>query len=132
MDALALHRPGNHLGHPQHEGTKVVPTPRHNVARCRPSRSGDGKYVDALHDVWGVMERLQRPSRSREDEMIGPAKNRLHDYEAGWLTLLIKMGVASEQEAQAAMNRVAQAAIDEQESRQGRRKREGRRRKPPE
>jgi hypothetical protein len=64
--------------------------------------------------------------------MIGPSKNRLHDYEAGWLTLLIKMGVASEQEAQAAMNRVAQAAIDKQESRLERRKREGRRRKPPE
>jgi len=27
------------------------------------SRSGDGKYVDALHDVWEVMERLQRPLR---------------------------------------------------------------------
>jgi len=27
--------------------------------------------------------------------MNGPAKNRLHDYEAGWLTLLLKMGVAS-------------------------------------
>lgn len=64
--------------------------------------------------------------------MIGPAKNRLHDYEAGWLTLLIKMGVASKDEAQAAMNRVAQAAIDEQEARLKRRKREGRRRKPPE
>ena len=64
--------------------------------------------------------------------MIGPAKNRLHDYEAGWLTLLIKMGVASEDEAQAAMNRVAKAAIDEQEARQGQRKRQRRRRKPPE
>jgi hypothetical protein len=64
--------------------------------------------------------------------MIGPSRNRLHDYEAGWLTLLIKMGVASEQEAQAAMTRVAQAAIDDQESRRERRKREGRRRKPPE
>jgi len=64
--------------------------------------------------------------------MTGPAKNRLHDYETGWLTLLIKMGVASEEEAQAAMNRVAQAAIDEQESRRERRKRAGRRRKPPE
>ncbi len=27
------------------------------------SRSGDDKYVDALHDVWAVMERLQRPNR---------------------------------------------------------------------
>ena len=26
-------------------------------------RSGDDKYVDALHDVWAVMERLQRPNR---------------------------------------------------------------------
>ena len=64
--------------------------------------------------------------------MIGPAKNRLHDYEAGWLTPLIKMGVASRDEAQAAMNRVAQAAIDEQEARRERLKREGRRKKPPE
>lgn len=63
--------------------------------------------------------------------MIGPAKNRLHDYEAGWLTLLITMGVASKDQAQAAMNRVAQA-IDDQESRGERRKRDGRRRKPPE
>ena len=28
--------------------------------------------------------------------MIGPAKHRLHDYEAGWLTLLLRMGVADE------------------------------------
>ena len=64
--------------------------------------------------------------------MIGPAKNRLHDYETGWLTLLIKMGVATTDEAQAAMNRVAQAAIDEQEARRHRHKRERRRKKPPE
>jgi hypothetical protein len=60
--------------------------------------------------------------------MIGPAKNRLHDYEAGWLTLLIEMGVASKAEAQAAMNRVAQAAIDEMEAK---RERKRRRRKRP-
>jgi len=64
--------------------------------------------------------------------MIGPAKNRLHDYEAGWLTLLIKMGVASRNEAQAAMNRVAQAAIDDHETRRESRKRKKRGRKPPE
>jgi hypothetical protein len=64
--------------------------------------------------------------------MIGPAKNRLHDYETGWLTLLIKMGVATTDEAQAAMNRVAQAAIDELEARRHRHKRERRRKKPPE
>jgi hypothetical protein len=63
--------------------------------------------------------------------MIGPAKNRLHDYEAGWLTLLIKMGVATTGEAQAAMNRVAQAAIDEMEARrEGRRPRKPRRKRP--
>lgn len=63
--------------------------------------------------------------------MIGPAKNRLHDYEAGWLTLLIKMGVATTEEAQAAMNRVAQAAIDEMETRRkDRRPRKPRRKRP--
>ena len=64
--------------------------------------------------------------------MIGPAKNRLHDYEAGWLTLLVEMGVASRNEAQAAMNRVAQAAIEEMESRRVKRGRERRQKKPPE
>ena len=61
--------------------------------------------------------------------MIGPAKNRLHDYEAGWLTLLIEMGVASQAEAQAAMNRVAQAAIDEMEAQREQRRWEKRRRR---
>jgi hypothetical protein len=64
--------------------------------------------------------------------MIEPAKNRLHDYEAGWLTLLIKMGVATKEEAQAAMNRVAQAAIDEMETRREDRRPRKRRRKRPE
>lgn len=27
------------------------------------SRSGDDRYVHAPHDVWSVMERLQRPNR---------------------------------------------------------------------
>jgi len=49
--------------------------------------------------------------------MIEPQKNRLHDYEAGWLTLLIEMGVATRQQAHDAMCRVAQVAIDEKESR---------------
>ena len=59
--------------------------------------------------------------------MIGPAKNRLHDYEAGWLTLLVEMGVATKDEAQAAMNRVAQAAIDEVEARRERKKQQRKR-----
>ncbi|MFM7206372.1 MAG: hypothetical protein ACKO4T_06875, partial [Planctomycetaceae bacterium] len=44
--------------------------------------------------------------------MHGPARNRLHAYEAGWLTLLVSMGVASQADAEAAMARVAQAAIE--------------------
>jgi hypothetical protein len=47
--------------------------------------------------------------------MAEPLKNRLHDYEAGWLTLLLKMGVAGEKDLQDAQNRVAQAAIDQME-----------------
>ncbi len=56
--------------------------------------------------------------------MTGPAKNRLHDYEAGWLTLLLKMGVASERALRDAQNRVAQAAIDEMKKRRKRRRAE--------
>lgn len=54
--------------------------------------------------------------------MNGPAKNRLHDYEAGWLTLLLKMGVASEKALQEAQNRVAQAAIDDMNTRRQKRR----------
>ncbi len=62
--------------------------------------------------------------------MTGPAKNRLHDYEAGWLTLLVEMGVATKQEAHDAMCRVAQAAIDDaNERREKRRASRERRRK---
>jgi len=61
--------------------------------------------------------------------MNDPAKNRLHDYEAGWLTLLVRMRVATEKEAREAMSRVAQKAIDEMNERQRearkRRKRRG-------
>jgi hypothetical protein len=61
--------------------------------------------------------------------MIGPAKNRLHDYEAGWLTLLVSMRVATKEEARAAMNRVARKAIDDMEERRERRRERNRRRK---
>jgi hypothetical protein len=64
--------------------------------------------------------------------MIGPAKNRLHDYEAGWLTLLIEMGVSTRAEAEAAMNRVAQTAIDEMEAKRESRRSGRRRKKRPE
>ena len=62
--------------------------------------------------------------------MTGPKKNRLHDYEAVWLTMLVEMGVATKQEAHDAMCRVAQAAIDEVE--QKRKRRNERRRRRPE
>jgi len=37
----------------------------------------------------------------------------LHDYEAGWLPLLVEMGVVTKEQANEAMCRVAQAAIDD-------------------
>ena len=62
--------------------------------------------------------------------MNGPAKNRLHDYEAGWLTLLLEMKVAGRQELIEAQNRVAQQAIDDMNERRERRRAErGRRSK---
>lgn len=61
--------------------------------------------------------------------MNGPTKNRLHDYEAGWLTLLVSMGVATEKEAYDAMHRVAQKAIDDMNDRRERRRAERRRKK---
>jgi hypothetical protein len=39
--------------------------------------------------------------------------NRLTPYEAGWLTSLVKWGICSEPDAREAMNRVAQAAVEE-------------------
>lgn len=66
--------------------------------------------------------------------MTNPAKNRLHDYEAGWLTLLVEMGVATKQQAHDAMCRVAQQAIDDVNERRERRRteRDRRRNKRPE
>ena len=62
--------------------------------------------------------------------MQEPARNRLHPYEAGWLTLLVSMRVATEEEARAAMSRVAQKAIDDmEEQRERRRERRTRRRR---
>ena len=63
--------------------------------------------------------------------MTEPAKNRLHDYEAGWLTLLVSMGVATEAEAQAAMSRVAQKAVADMEDRRERRRQDRNRRRKP-
>jgi primosomal protein N'' len=54
--------------------------------------------------------------------MKGPFKNRLHDYEADWLTLVLQMEVADEKALHGAQNRVAQAAVDEMNGRQARRR----------
>lgn len=61
--------------------------------------------------------------------MNGPTKNRLHDYEAGWLTLLLQMGVAEEKELYEAQNRLARAAIEEMNERRERRREERERRR---
>ena len=55
-------------------------------------------------------------------------KNRIHGYEAGWLTFLISQGIASEEAAREAMNRTAQAALDEL-ARRRELKKKGRRRR---
>jgi hypothetical protein len=65
--------------------------------------------------------------------MNGPAKSRLHEYEAGWLTLLLAIKVAEKQELIDARNRVAQQAVSQmderrkrlREAREQRRRREG-------
>jgi hypothetical protein len=56
--------------------------------------------------------------------MNSPANSRLHDYEAGWLTLLLVWGGAGELELREAQARVAQKAIDEMEERRRRRRAE--------
>jgi hypothetical protein len=60
--------------------------------------------------------------------MQEPARNRLHPYEAGWLTLLLAMRIAGEGELRAAQTRVAQAALDRMHSQARRRARRKRRR----
>jgi hypothetical protein len=63
------------------------------------------------------------PHLPETQTMHGPANNRLHGYEAGWLTLLIEMRVATRREAQEAQSRVAQAAIAKMETRREKRRR---------
>lgn len=53
--------------------------------------------------------------------------NRLTDYEAGWLTFLVNSGIASKEQARAAMDRVAQEAIDKLNDRAAKRARKRRR-----
>jgi hypothetical protein len=109
-------------GTPRQRGgrTNVVPGPRFNIRGSIHDRSQgppDGGPGDRAHDPGG---------RAMQE----PAKNRLHDYEAGWLTLLVEMRLATKQEAREAMSRVAQRAIDEMNERRERRSGRRRRRKP--
>jgi hypothetical protein len=39
--------------------------------------------------------------------------NRLTPYEAGWLSFLVEKQIASQADCRAAMNRIAQEAVDE-------------------
>ena len=55
--------------------------------------------------------------------------NRVTPYEAGWLTMLVARGLATEAEAREAMHRVAQDAVDELNARRAAKKRL-KRRKP--
>ena len=56
-------------------------------------------------------------------------KSRLTPYETGWLTMLIRNRICTEAEARAAMNRFAQAAVDEMERLRKEKKRLRRRRR---
>lgn len=58
-----------------------------------------------------------------EATMDGPKKNRLHGYEVGWFTLLLRMEVATEGQLQAAQARVAHAAIERMKAQRARRSR---------
>jgi len=53
--------------------------------------------------------------------------NRLTPYEAGWLSFLVKKRLASEADCRAAMNRIAQEALDEINRLRAARKRKKRR-----
>jgi len=57
-------------------------------------------------------------------------KNRITPYEAGWLTFLVEKQIATEAECRAAMNRIAQEALDEFQRLRAARKKSKKRRKP--
>jgi hypothetical protein len=51
----------------------------------------------------------------------GLERNHLHPYDAGWLSLLLEMSVASERALREALSHVARAAIEEMEEKWERR-----------
>ena len=60
---------------------------------------------------------------------IDPSRHRLHDYEAGWLKLLVEMGIATRAEATEAQNRVARQTLEDLERMRLRQRAKKRRRK---
>ena len=81
-----------------------------------------GRDVDRERCGWELF--LHWLIKTKGEEM----KNRVTPYEAGWFTRLVKTGIATELDALAAMDRVAQAAIDELVARRRAKRREKRRR----
>ena len=55
--------------------------------------------------------------------------NRITPYEAGWLSMLVRRGICSEQDAREAQNRVACEAVEELARRAARAKKRKRKRK---
>jgi hypothetical protein len=49
--------------------------------------------------------------------MVGPGKNRHNDYVSGWLPCLVSIRVATDEDANAAMGRVAEKVVEEMEER---------------
>lgn len=56
-------------------------------------------------------------------------KNRVTDYEAGWLSFLVERGLASREEAVEAQNRVARDAVRHLEEMRRRKRREKKRKR---
>ena len=55
--------------------------------------------------------------------------NRVTPYEAGWLTFLVNNGICTDSQGREAMHRVAQAAVDELNTRREAKKRLKRKRR---
>lgn len=95
--------------------TNIVPAVSHALPLFSRARLDTGPSCPSGLIHCGIRK---TPPRTRMDvAMNSPAKNRLHDYKAGRLTMLVSMRVATEEEARAAMCRVAQKPIDDMDER---------------
>ena len=54
--------------------------------------------------------------------MHDPTRNRLHGYEVGWFTLLLRTGAATEEQVREAQARVARAALARMEAQRAKRR----------